>query len=624
MIWTDLAGCENFSGFDESSGCEVSEYRADNSCRLAWSLAALEDISMIVAGLPSAVRLAAPVLLFLAATLFAAESRAQTSKWAPSRTAAGQAEASVEYATPAMHSSAVRSTLNVESSANRPEWQQSPTEQAAAARPSVGRSPAAARMKPTPAPQSQATHFHSVPSRVPVGRTGTSARSDARLVAHQQAGPQSLKDFNVSLAQGEKLVGQPTFTEGGPVNAQPGTSGRTAVQSQSPRSSASGSVQGEMIPVPDSVSGGSSGFGGGSTGRGMQSGKIYNEDGTEYHGPMPQDGATYSDGDIQLDSDFDAFDPAHGGDDCSCSSGNCGGSCQRDEWGDPSRCPECGLYGHHRIGCGHVARCLQNCLGFLFREASIFGGTQGFKGPLDLGINGNFGFNEGFNLAGALVPFPKCGLGYQVGARWAQSDLSGNVFGSAAREQVFLTAGVFHRAYRGCGLQWGLAYDWATDNYYTKATYAQVRTEVSWLTGRGHEFGFWGAFGTQTDEVTFNILGLAVNQTITPSDMYNFFYRYTTPYGGQGRFWGGVTGQSLTIIGSDFRVPMSNRTDLVGGFNYIMPPAGQNGNGTADESWGLAMNIVWYFGRAKEGVHNTPYRPLFNVADNNVMMHDRP
>lgn len=590
---------------------------------------------MIAAGQHRWIRLTSSIA-FGAATLLASVGFAQNSKWAPSRTAAGNAPATVEYAAPAMHSSAVRSTVNV-GEATRPEWQQSPVEQQAVVRSSAttqtaarsqtaGRSPAAARAKPAPA-NTQATHFHSVAPRVPQPR----AVVDGRLVAHQ-TNAQSLRDYNIRLADGEKLVGQPTITENGPLNgtqlnnqpsAAPSFGGRTAVQGNVPRNTVPSNtmpsnVRGEMIPVPDNVSGGGS-F------QGRISGPIYNEDGTEYHGPMLSDGSFDPNADIDLDPNFDGFAGHEEGGCTSCTSGNCGGTCQRDEWADPDRCPECGLYGSHMIGCGHVARCLHNCLGFLFKEASVFAGTQGFKGPLDLGVNGNFGFNEGFNLGGALVPFPKYGLGYQVGARWAQSDLSGNVFGSAAREQVFLTAGVFHRAYRGCGFQWGLAFDWATDNYYTKATYSQVRMETSWLFPRGHEFGFMGVFGAQSDQVTFTVLGInVVNQQIKPTDQYNFFYRYTTRYGGQGRFWGGWTGQNLTIFGSDFRVPMSNRTDLIGGFNYIMPPSGQNGNGTAAESWGLSMNIVWYFGRPREGIHNTPFRPLFQTADNNVMMLDRP
>ena len=67
--------------------------------------------------------------------------------------------------------------------------------------------------------------------------------------------------------------------------------------------------------------------------------------------------------------------------------------------------------------------------------------------------------------------------------------------------------------------------------------------------------------------------------------------------------------------------------EMVGGFNYIMPNDGNQGaglnGGFTQESWGLAMNLVWYVGRPKAGVHNTPFRPLFNVADNNVMMFER-
>ena len=583
---------------------------------------------MIVAGHSPVARLAFTSLLLVACG-FAAEGRAQSSKWAPTRTAAGQAAltadngATVEYAAPAMHSSAVRSTLTVADSSARPEWQQSPTERQSSQPSVASRSPAAARMKAAPSTASQATHFHSVPSRAPANRYPTPRRADGLQVAHQ-VGPQTLSDFNVRLAEGEKLVGQPTFSEGGSSGSAPSASGRSIIQAPAPkapssRNPAGGTIRSEMIPVPDAGISGQAG-----SGPSIEHGKIYNQDGTEYHGRLSADGQTFIDGDVELDPNFEGFESGGDAGCTSCTSGDCGGSCQQDEWGDPGRCPECGLYGHHKIGCGRVARCLQNCVGFLFREASIFGGTQGFKGPMDLGVNGNFGFNEGFNLAGALIPFPKHGLGYQVGARWTQSNLSGNVFGSAAREQVFVTAGVFHRAYRGCGPQWGLAYDWATDNYYTKATYAQVRTEASWLTGRGHEFGFWGVFGTKSDDLNFTIFGQNFVQTITPTDMYNFFYRYTTQYGGQGRFWGGVTGQNLTILGADFRVPMSNRTDLMGGFNYIMPPSGQDGGGQTDESWGLSMNIVFFFGRAKEGIHNTPYRPLFQVADNNTVMLDRP
>lgn len=517
--------------------------------------------------------------------LFAGIASAQSAGWSPNRS--GSVGPSLNTA--GMHSSAVRRTSY--SDFETPAWQRAPS--ATTAR---STQPVLTQRIPTTASAGrsrQTTHSAAQPqftASASARRAGSGGYSEQKL----------LSDYNIRLAEGEKLVGPPKISEGGPVVGQP-------------NSAAPQRMPAETIPVPDND------ISGGALGSEMLQGHPQ-------EGEIIYEGMPHQDGDVQLDPGMEFENGViYGGNHGGCADGNCGGSCTdgfglHDDWCDPSRCPECGLYGTHAFGCGHVARCLYNCLGFLFKEASLFAGTQAFKGPLDLGINGNFGFNEGFNLGGALVPFPRYGVGYQVGARWTQSDLSGSPFGSAAREQVFVTAGLFHRAYRGCGLQWGIAYDWLTDNYFAKSTIAQLRTEVSFLNARGHELGFLGNFGVKNDQVA---LAPGINLPVVPADMYTMFYRHTTRYGGQGRLWGGFTAQNLPIFGADFRVPMSNRCDLVGGFNYIMPDAGQNNGGVQDESWGLGMNIVFYFGRPREGIHNTPFRPLFNVADNGTMMLER-
>jgi hypothetical protein len=421
------------------------------------------------------------------------------------------------------------------------------------------------------------------------------AQSNRRPVVASRGGSGThmvAAQYGIELKDGEQLVGQPQMNEGG-----------------RPAGNA------DVLPVPDGVSSGPMT----STGPQFQ-GEVVREGEMLHEGGVFHEGGVYSDeGYGEDDGHIGCTDGCAGGN-CGggCGDGNCGnGPCSGDEWGDPFPCSECGVYGYHKIGCGRVAACLHNCLGPLIREWSLFAGAQGFKGPIDLGVNGNFGFHEGFGTGGPLIPFPRFGLGYQVGTSFTQSGLSGNVFGTNTREQHFFTAGLFHRAYRHRGLQWGVVYDYLAENYYTKNSLAQIRAEISFLNGCGHELGVLITQGIREEpnDVFPNLL-------LRPTDQYNLFYRYTTQQGGQGRIWGGFTGQSLAIFGADFRVPVSNRIDFIGGFNYIIPNDGQAALGQQDESFGISMSMVWYFGRRKEGVHNTPFRPLFNVADNNSFMLD--
>lgn len=258
-------------------------------------------------------------------------------------------------------------------------------------------------------------------------------------------------------------------------------------------------------------------------------------------------------------------------------------------------------------------------------ESSLFLGTQGFKGPLDQGLNGNFGFHEGVNFAGHFgdrFRVGPLGLGYQVGALFVQSDLSGSqavVVQDSAREQVFITAGLFRRSPRNHGWQFGAVYDWMNDSYYIDINLSQIRTEISWLTPCGHEAGFWGAFSTRTD--TDEVL--AQTQTFESTDQYALFYRYNLPNGAFGRAWAGATSSEDGLLGADFRVPLSNRWEFNGAFNYLIPEESSGIAGSAEESWGLTLNLAWFPLRRPVGQFARPFRPLFGVADNTTFMVDR-
>lgn len=296
------------------------------------------------------------------------------------------------------------------------------------------------------------------------------------------------------------------------------------------------------------------------------------------------------------------------------------------------------------VHCGDIRYLLMPLLAFkdrrlLLDETSVFVGTHGFKGPVDMGVNGNFGFNEGINAAGALIPF--YGIGYQVGGRFTQSNLSGDSnggvgvqgLGNSGRDQAFITAGVFHRAFCDAGLQWGVVVDILDDDYYENFSVTQLRTELSYLFCCGHEFGFWGAFNTKSDteQIQFANNQLPFHAEIESTDIYTLFYRYNTCLGGQARIWAGGTNNRDGILGSDFRVPLNNQLDFVGGVNYLIPNEGelpvQNNvlvqSGSIEESWGLYMNLVWYPGRwCGSGCDQRKYRAMFQVADPSVMMLD--
>lgn len=275
--------------------------------------------------------------------------------------------------------------------------------------------------------------------------------------------------------------------------------------------------------------------------------------------------------------------------------------------------------------CGHDYHGWHRCTGICcpyawLDESSLFIGVQGFKNPTDLGRNGNFGFTEGINFAGAF--WNRFGIGYQVGARFAQSNLSGESASGAldhSRDQVFLTSGLFQRAFQGNGLQWGVVFDWLEDQYFVDNNFSQVRAEASYLI-HSHEVGFWGAFGTSANKP---VLIDQENVFFRTTDMFAFFYRRTLASGGQGRAWLGFTGDGEGLVGADFRVPVSNNLDLLSGFNYVIPREGINGGGSVQEGWGLSMNIVWYPTRPRRGVHNGPYRALFGVADNSTFILDK-
>jgi len=175
------------------------------------------------------------------------------------------------------------------------------------------------------------------------------------------------------------------------------------------------------------------------------------------------------------------------------------------------------------------------------------------------------------------------GIGFQAGLQIVHSDFYGtsqaSPFGPGDnRNQFFFTGGLFRRAPEG-GVQWGIAVDALRDEYYGRADLAQIHTEVSFVRPGRYEIGYWGAYGTKSDDV------------VTPNHTYQFkpisqnvfFLRRYFSSGGEGRLWAGFSGRGDGLIGGDLRLPLSQHWAIENRFNYLIPKErrrGRNGEGS--------------------------------------------
>jgi len=300
-----------------------------------------------------------------------------------------------------------------------------------------------------------------------------------------------------------------------------------------------------------------------------------------------------------------------------CYGGACGAGCG-------SGCPGPGdVWDGCEDGCARG--CWIPCHGPLFRNLSLFAGVQGFKNAADGGYNGNFGFHEGFNwgvpLGGFLLGDAFRELGFQPGLNAVQSNLYGadpaekQVAAGESRNQLFFTAGLFHRAVCG-GLQWGVVFDYLRDAYYLDADLKQIRAEVSFVNPCCGEWGFWGAFGTSRNDVLEAI-------DLEPLNLYAFFWRRYFSGGGEGRLWAGFTGDRDGLLGGDLHIPLGSAWALENSVTYLLPGKDDEGAGLSRhdrEGWALSMHLVWYPGRMAACEQQNPFRPLLPVADNGSLI----
>jgi hypothetical protein len=266
-----------------------------------------------------------------------------------------------------------------------------------------------------------------------------------------------------------------------------------------------------------------------------------------------------------------------------------------------------------------------------YRDFTASAGITAFTNATDLGINGNFGTNEYLNWS---MPFWNAfGVGWQIGWRGTQTnfqpasiEVGTTTLGKNARDQQFVTTGFFTRAFEGRGLQGGAVYDYLHDSWFDNTDVSQLRYELSYVWGY-HELGFWGASNIG-DQTSFFGPVNRVGGVASTLDLYTGFDRLQFGDANEWKVWGGATGDGEGIVGTLVRAPMHRSLALEGTFTYIIPGRNQviNLDGVGQVStfspsaWNLGVNVVWYpAGRSRRGLAS-PYRPLFEVADNGSMI----
>jgi hypothetical protein len=253
----------------------------------------------------------------------------------------------------------------------------------------------------------------------------------------------------------------------------------------------------------------------------------------------------------------------------------------------------------------------------------LFAGVQGFTGPANRGGSGSFGFHEGFNYAMPICCSSICG---QVGLAWTQSNFDGSALTDDARNQIFLTGGAFRRV--DCGLQGGLVLDYLHDEWDYSFDVLALRGEVGWKCHPCSDVGFWFSTGLSDDTATARFATLDTEDEVLRftsasvnfevNDLFAFYCRQQFACGGEGRLYGGFTGNSQGLFGGDARVPLNPCWSLAANFLYVAPGDEQeNLPKFAAESWNVSLSLVWKpFARPGCTSH---CRPLFDVANNGTL-----
>lgn len=240
-------------------------------------------------------------------------------------------------------------------------------------------------------------------------------------------------------------------------------------------------------------------------------------------------------------------------------------------------------------------------------------GIEGFKGPVDFGLNGHFGWYNSVNWS---VPvYEELGIGVQAGAAATFSSFLVPSFkantGVEDRQQYFITAGVFQRS--PYNVNWGIVYDCLFDAYYHNLRVDQWRYQVGYCLTPQDEVGIWGTFGGHSDGGFVAYPFFTGSFTWDPITQVNVFWERTWENQARTRAWiGWADTDSQLAFGASFHVPLNDWMALIGIGNFFVQPD----QGSTNALVGLT------FTPPSKGMNGGRFAPLLPVANNEVFVVD--
>lgn len=275
---------------------------------------------------------------------------------------------------------------------------------------------------------------------------------------------------------------------------------------------------------------------------------------------------------------------------------------------------------------------------------AVFGGVESWRNNAHniLGIpsQASTGLVTGANVG---VPIPKLddfGWGLQLGASYGAYNLDGhlplNDSASEVQQQIFITMGVFRRAFEGAPVSAGLAYDWQVNDSYgpwgTTPFLGQWRAQIGYTLNACNEIGVWG---TYRDRFDWQTLDFRRESTFfsRPISQINLFWHHNFESGADSWLWWGVPeredlsgGGRLGeyTVGATLNVPLTKSMAVYATGQYMRPTADASNGASNDNAYTIGFGLTFTPGACSRNrnVNGKCWMPYLPVANNGSFLVD--